>query len=52
MCKAQGRDEAAIHVDHIIPHRGNEKLLKDPNNLESLCTPHHNAKSAKEKHGR
>ena len=49
MCRAQGRDEAAKHVDHIVPHRGDPKLLKDPDNLESLCEAHHNSKSAREK---
>ena len=37
-------------VDHIIPHRGDMKLFWDKNNnWQTLCTMHHNQKSAKEK---
>ncbi|MEP2204764.1 MAG: HNH endonuclease signature motif containing protein [Tateyamaria sp.] len=36
MCNAP-----ATVVDHIIPHRGDEALFNDRNNLQSLCTPCH-----------
>ena len=49
LCKANGRDEEARHVDHIIPHRGDMKLFWDESNWMSLCVPHHNAKSVKER---
>lgn len=28
-------------VDHIVPHRGREALLRDPGNLQTLCVAHH-----------
>lgn len=39
---------ALLHVDHIRPHRGNPMLFLDPANLQTLCAPHHNAKSTDE----
>ena len=36
-------------VDHIIPHRGDMKLFWDKKNWQTMCTMHHNQKSAKEK---
>lgn len=54
-CQRQGRDTpvagATAHVDHIIPHKGNEELFWDETNLETLCATCHNRKSAKEMHG-
>jgi 5-methylcytosine-specific restriction protein A len=41
MCAAQGIRTKAEHVDHIRPHRGDDRLLMDPTNLQSLCVPHH-----------
>ena len=38
-------------VDHIIPHRGNEKLKRDPKNLQTLCKSHHSRKTATEDGG-
>jgi 5-methylcytosine-specific restriction protein A len=29
-------------VDHIIPHRGNDRLFWDRTNWQPLCTPCHN----------
>ena len=34
-----------VVVDHIIPHKGNIKLLMDKNNLQTLCIPEHNRKT-------
>ena len=38
-------------VDHIIPHKGDEALFWDEDNLQSLCTPCHNQKTAREDGG-
>ncbi len=46
-CRAMGRDVAGQCVDHVIPHRGDERLLLDPSNLQTLCFTCHN--SAKHK---
>jgi 5-methylcytosine-specific restriction protein A len=36
-CKANGRPTAAALVDHIIPHHGDEALIYDEGNCQSLC---------------
>lgn len=41
MCEREGRVTAATVVDHIIPHRGDQKLFWDTGNWQSLCKPHH-----------
>jgi len=46
-CERQGRVAAATVVDHIVPHRGDMQLFWDPNNWESLCKPHHDAKTGR-----
>lgn len=43
MCRAEGRTTEAQVVDHIVPHRGDEKLFWDRSNWQSLCKPHHNS---------
>lgn len=45
-CQREGRTEPAVVVDHIIPHRGDDSLLRDPANWQSLCVRHHNIKTA------
>ena len=51
-CEKAGRVTLATVVDHIIPHRGDEGLFWDANNLQSLCQPHHDAtKQREEKRG-
>lgn len=45
-CLEIGRTTAATVVDHIIPHRGNQKVFWDQNNWSSLCAMHHGAKTA------
>ena len=50
-CLREGRHNTVGmqgHVDHIIPHRGDNKLRMDPKNLQSLCKPHHSRKTATE----
>lgn len=38
----------ATVADHIQPHRGNEIIFWDENNLQPLCWKHHSAKTLKE----
>ena len=40
-CMKLGRSIPATVVDHIIPHRGDETLFFDRDNLQSLCKPCH-----------
>ena len=49
MCEAEGIVTPAYAVDHIIPHKGDNKLFWDESNWQSLCQHHHNAKSATER---
>lgn len=48
MCKANGRFVEATVVDHIIPHRDNQKLFWDKNNWQALCKPCHDKKTGTE----
>ena len=36
-CAKKGKYVRATVVDHIIPHRGDQKLFWDQNNWQSLC---------------
>jgi 5-methylcytosine-specific restriction protein A len=36
-----------VDVDHIVPHRGDPKLLRHWDNLQSLCHRHHSLKTAR-----
>ena len=38
----------ATVVDHIVPHRGDWARFIDRSNLQSLCKPCHDAKTARE----
>lgn len=38
----------ATTVDHIIAHRGDDRLFWDRNNWQSLCTHHHNSTKQRE----
>ena len=42
-CQAIGVTRQATVVDHIVPHRGDPKLLWDPRNWQPLCEWHHNS---------
>lgn len=44
-CETEGRTTAATITDHIVPHRGDERLFWDPDNWQSLCKPCHDAKT-------
>ena len=48
MCLDSNELKPAYAVDHIVPHKGNYNLFWDPDNWQSLCQSHHNAKSARE----
>ena len=47
MCAKDGTPKEATVVDHIKPHKGNEKLFYDLKNLQSMCKPCHDRKTAK-----
>ena len=50
-CTRQGRTGAATDVDHVIPHKGDERLFWDETNWQPLCKAHHSTKTAKEDGG-
>lgn len=46
-CFRAGRLRTATEVDHMTPHKGKaDPLYRDLDNLQSLCSFHHKAKSA------
>lgn len=47
-CDAEGRVVAATVVDHIVPHKGDQRLFWDRRNWQSLCKYHHDQKTAGE----
>ena len=48
ICLKEKRITPATVVDHIKPHKGDEKLFFDINNLQPLCKSCHDRKTAKE----
>lgn len=45
-CDVEGRPpRPSRHVDHIVPHRGDERLFFDRGNLQGLCGPCHSSKT-------
>lgn len=44
--------EPATEVDHIVPHKGDQRLFWDRKNWQPLCKPHHSAKTMAELNGR
>lgn len=42
-CRSEGRVTEAQVVDHIVPHRGDQKLFWDRANWQSLCKLHHDS---------
>ena len=44
-CKKVGRLTQATVVDHIVPHRGDQKLFWDESNWQPLCKPCHDKKT-------
>ena len=52
MCADDGVIKAAVVVDHITPHKGNDTLFWDSvTNWQSLCKQHHDKKTATEDGG-
>ncbi len=50
-CLKEGRYEPATVVDHVIPHKGDQRLFWDRTNWAALCKPHHDAKTARDDGG-
>ena len=48
MCQADDRVTAATVVDHITPHRGDQKLFWRRSNWQALCAPHHSREKQRE----
>ena len=46
-CERLGRTTPATVVDHIVPHRGNQRLFWRRSNWQALCKAHHDAKTGK-----
>ena len=47
-CAKQGKYVRATVVDHIVPHRGDQKLFWDQNNWQPLCKSCHDKKTLTE----
>ena len=47
-CQRKGKLTPATVVDHIIPHRGDQKLFWDRSNWQALCHRHHSMKTRRE----
>ena len=47
-CYEEGHITMATVVDHIKPHRGDQKLFWDRSNWQPLCEHHHNVKTMTE----
>ena len=47
ICEDEGYVKSASVVDHIVPHRGDQKLFWDKSNWQPLCQRCHNAKTAR-----
>ena len=44
-CLKEGILTPATVVDHIMPHRGDQRLFWDEQNWQPLCQAHHNKKT-------
>src|SRR5438067_12923128 len=44
MCRDEKHITPATICDHVVPHRGDEALMFDPLNLQSLCKHHHDSR--------
>ncbi len=51
MCGKMEANTSQLVSDHIKPHRGNEALFWDRDNLQCLCTNCHNSAKQKEEQG-
>lgn len=50
-CFKKGKLVEATDIDHIVPHRGDARLLYDEANLQALCHECHSRKTAREDGG-
>lgn len=41
LCRRRGLVAPAAAVSHKVPHHGDERLFRDPDNLQALCNPCH-----------
>jgi 5-methylcytosine-specific restriction endonuclease McrA len=46
MCQKLGKVTAATVVDHIVDHRGDQRLFWQRENHQALCKPCHSVKTA------
>ena len=46
-CSVPGCDRLTDHIDHVVPHRGDERLFFDRSNLSGICAVHHSEKTAR-----
>ena len=51
LCKSEGIITSANIVDHVVPHKGDQKLFWNKRNWQSLCKRHHDIKTATEDGG-
>jgi 5-methylcytosine-specific restriction enzyme A len=47
-CLDEGRLTPATVVDHVEPHRGDERLFWDQDQWQALCKQHHDAKTVRD----
>lgn len=47
-CGHTTADTTQLVADHKIPHRGDEALFWDEDNLQTLCKPHHDGAKQRE----
>ena len=47
-CQEDGYTRAASVVDHIRPHKGDDRLFWDESNWQPLCKTHHDATKQRE----
>jgi 5-methylcytosine-specific restriction protein A len=47
MCLDIGRPRVATVVDHLVPHRGDDRLFRDESNWQALCKPCRDRKTAR-----
>ena len=46
-CLAMGRPRVATVVDHVVPHKGDDRLFWDEANWQALCRHCHAVKTAR-----
>ena len=48
-CDKEGLQVEATVVDHVVPHKGDDRLFWDVSNWAPRCASHHNRKTAGER---